>query len=50
MNVGMLSNEFSCLFEMLAQNMHQKGLVSDYFISQKKLQLLGDQVLYCSKM
>ena len=49
-NVGMLSNEFSCLFEMFAQNMHQKGLVSDYFISQKKLQLLGDQVLYCSKM
>ena len=55
-NVSMLAKEFSCLFEMFAQNMHQKGLYRTTY-QPKKLQLLGDfvpqtpyQVLYSNKI
>ena len=34
-NVSMLAKEFSCLFEMFAQNMHQKGLYQTTLSAKK---------------
>ena len=35
-NVSMLTNEFSCLFKMFAQNMHQKGLYQTTIYLQRR--------------
>ena len=40
-NVNMLAKEFSCLFEMFAQNMYQKGLYQTILISQKSFSFWG---------